>query len=33
MHSLDAARIRASFANVTLRERKTITLPDLDAGL
>ncbi|MCG7413054.1 FBP domain-containing protein [Microbacterium aurum] len=31
MHSLDAARIRASFANVTLRERKTITLPDLDA--
>lgn len=31
MHSLDAARIRASFANVSVRERKTITLPDLDA--
>lgn len=30
MLPLDAARIRASFANVTVRERKNITLPDLD---
>lgn len=31
MYSLDAARIRASFTNVSLRERKAIVIPDLDA--
>lgn len=31
MQFIDAARIRAAFANVSLRERKAIPLPDLDA--
>lgn len=31
MRVLDAARIRASFANVSVRERKNIVLPDLDS--
>ncbi|MGO2111518.1 MAG: FBP domain-containing protein [Pseudoclavibacter sp.] len=31
MQSIDSARIRASFANVSVRERKNIHLPDLDA--
>ncbi|WP_156760844.1 FBP domain-containing protein [Microbacterium karelineae] len=31
MRVIDAARIRASFANVSVRERKTLPLPDLDA--
>ena len=30
MHSLDAARIRASFRNVSVRERKEIPIPDLE---
>lgn len=30
MRPLDAALIRASFANVSVRERKSIVLPDLD---
>ncbi|WP_029149371.1 FBP domain-containing protein [Microbacterium indicum] len=31
MRPLDDAQIRASFANVSVRERKNIVLPDLDA--
>jgi len=31
MHALTAERIRASFVNVSVRERKAIPLPDLDA--
>ncbi|WP_110588393.1 FBP domain-containing protein [Microbacterium suaedae] len=31
MRVIDAARIRASFANVSVRERKALPLPDLDA--
>lgn len=29
MHTLDAAQIRASFTNVSVRERKEISIPDL----
>ncbi|MGO1415218.1 MAG: FBP domain-containing protein [Microbacterium gubbeenense] len=31
MRTLDAAQIRASFTNVSLRERKAVAIPDLDA--
>ena len=31
MRPIDAARLRASFANASVRERKLIPLPDLDA--
>ncbi|HJA05049.1 MAG: FBP domain-containing protein [Candidatus Microbacterium stercoravium] len=31
MRTLDAAQIRAAFTNVSLRERKAVALPDLDA--